>query len=83
MGAHFVRRQARPTGMGQSWLPTSEPIRIPAFSIDPLWLLVGGGVLFVGLFLQKGEPARRAKRSAEEARKGQVAALKAKLAALE
>ena len=80
MGAHFVRRQARPAGMGQSWLPTSEPIRIPAFSIDPLWLLVGGGVLFIGLFLQRGEPERERKRAAKKATEARKAAARAILA---
>lgn len=68
------------SGMGQSILPT-EPIQIPAFAIDPTLLLIGGGILFLALFLKKGEPARKRKRAAAEGKRARIKSLREQLAA--
>ena len=71
------------SALGRSSVWTQDPIVIPSFSINPTVALIGGGLLFIALFLRKGEPARRAAKSAEQAQRSALAKARAKLRELE
>ena len=71
------------SGLGQSSVWTQDPIVIPGFSINPTVALIGGGLLFIALFLIKGDPARREEKSAKQAERSELAKARAKLRELE
>lgn len=77
MGCTVQRREL--AGMGDGFLPT-DPIQIPEFAIDPTLLMIGGGLLFLALFLKKGEPARARKRATKARKRSRIEAARQVLA---
>ena len=83
MGCAVQRQEL--AGLGDSLLPTGPiqfpAISLPAFAVDPTLLLIGGGVLFLALFLRKGEPVRKRKRAVREQKQARIQSLRQQLAA--